>query len=73
VTNEERQSVDVAAMQRELLEMAEALRGLGEKSTGLLKQKADVDGKLAVVKAQTAYIKIQMSAVQSALKSASVF
>ena len=69
MTNEERQSLDVAAMQRELLEMAEALRVLNNESAGLLTSKAEIDGKLAVIKAKTGYLKAQMSAIQSALKS----
>jgi len=69
MTGEERQSLDVAAMQRELLELAEALRKLGLESSGLLTQKAEIDGKLAVIKAKTGYLKAQMSAIQSALKS----
>ena len=71
MTKDERQSLDVAAMQRELLEMAEALRVLNTESAGLLTSKAELDGKLAVIRAKTGYIKAQMSAVQSALKSCS--
>lgn len=69
MTNDERQSLDVAAMQRELLEMAEALRVLNNESAGLLTSKAEIDGKLAVIKAKAGYIKAQISAVQSVIKS----
>jgi hypothetical protein len=69
MTGEERQSLDVAAMQRELLELAESLRTLQIDSAGLLTAKAETDGKLAVIRAKTGYIKAQMSAIQSALKS----
>lgn len=73
MTKDERQSLDVAAMQRELLDMAEKLRELQSQAGEILTQKAEVDGRLAVNKAKTGYIKAQMSAVQSVLKSSSSF
>lgn len=70
LTPEQRQTLDVHSMQRYLLELAEKLREISGKSNELLLQKANVDGELAMLKNQTVYIKAQMSAVQSALKSA---
>lgn len=69
MTGEERQSLDVAAMQRELLDIAAKVEKIGAGQRDLLVQKADIDGKLMVSKAQLSYLKQQASAIQSALKS----
>ena len=69
MTNDERQSLDVAAMQRELLEIAARVEEIGAGQRDLLVLKAETDGKLAVIKAQLSYLKQQASAIQSALKS----
>ena len=69
MTGEERQSLDVAAMQRELLDIAAKVEKIGAGQRELLMQKADIDGKLMVSKAQLSYLKQQASAIQSALKS----
>lgn len=73
MTNEERQSLDAAAMQRELLDIAARVEQIGQGMRDLLIQKADIDGKLAVSKAQLSYLKQQASAIQSALKSSTAF
>lgn len=73
MTNEERQSLDVAAMQRELLDIAARVEQIGQGMRDLLIQKADIDGKLMVSKAQLSYLKQQASAIQSALKSSTAF
>lgn len=69
MNKEERQSLDVAAMQRELLEIAARVEEIGAGQRDLLVLKAETDGKLAVIKAQLSYLKQQASAIQSALKS----
>ena len=69
MTDEERQTLDVAAMQRELLSMAEIVRIEAAKANGLLQEKCRIDGELAMIKNKVTYIKVQMSAIQSALKS----
>lgn len=69
MTGEERQSLDMAAMQRELLDIAAKVEKIGAGQRDLLMQKADIDGKLMVSKAQLSYLKQQASAIQSALKS----
>lgn len=69
MTGAERQSLDVAAMQRELLDIAARVEKIGQGQQDLLIQKADIDGKLAIIKAQLSYLKQQASAIQSALKS----
>ena len=73
MNKEERQSLDVAAMQRELLEIAARVEEIGAGQRDLLVLKAETDGKLAVIKAQLSYLKQQASAIQSALKSTSAF
>ena len=73
MTNEERESLDVAAMQRELLSIGAKVEQIGEDTRNLLVQKAEVDGKLAVKKSQLAYLKQQASVIQSVLKSSSQF
>lgn len=73
MTNDERQSLDVAAMQRELLEIADRVKEIGSGQRDLLVAKAEIDGKLMVSKAQLSYLKQQASAIQSALKSTSAF
>ena len=73
MTGEERQSLDVAAMQRELLDIAAKVEKIGAGQRDLLMQKADIDGKLMVSKAQLSYLKQQASAIQSALKSSTAF
>lgn len=73
MTNEERQTLDVAAMQRELLMIGAKVEQIGEEARALLVQKAEIDGKLAVKKSQAAYLKQQASVIQSVLKSSSPF
>ena len=73
MTDEERQSLDVAAMQRELLGIGDKVEQIGEEARSLLVQKAEIDGKLAVKKAQMTYLKQQASVIQSVLKSSSQF
>ena len=73
MTGAERQALDVAAMQRELLDIAAKVEKIGAGQRDLLAQKADIDGKLMVSKAQLSYLKQQASAIQSALKSSTAF
>lgn len=73
MTNEERQTLDVAAMQRELLLIGVKVEQIGEEARSLLVQKAEIDGKLAVKKSQMTYLKQQASVIQSVLKSSSQF
>lgn len=69
LTDEQREELDAAALQRYLLSLTSEGASIANQMVAAVTAKAESDKAVAVLKAQSGWIKQEISATQSVLKS----